>query len=60
MNVRSFVLTTLHKAPHSTEQLAAVLPLEQATRLGKTLATLESQGKIRRTGDRIGDVWALG
>lgn len=59
MNVRAFVLTTLHKAPHSTEELAALLSLEKASRLGKTLATLETQGKIRRTGDRMGDAWAL-
>lgn len=46
MNVRKFVLTNLVKKAQTTEELSALLPLEMASRLGKTLATLEQQGKI--------------
>lgn len=60
MNVRDFVLNQLQKGPRSTEDLAILLPLEKASRLGKTLSTLEAQGAIKRTGDgRPGDAWAL-
>lgn len=55
MNVRDFVLAQLEKRPHGTEELASILPLDKATRLGKTLATLEIQGKIKQEND----VWII-
>jgi hypothetical protein len=54
MNVRSFVLTQLGKQRQSTEELSSVLSLDKASRLGKTLATLERQGIIARGED---DKW---
>lgn len=55
MNVRDFVLNQLVKEPQTTEELSALLPLDKASRLGKTLATLEAQDRIKK----YGDVWVL-
>ena len=55
MNVQDFVLNQLHKKNQRTEDLSSLLPLEKASRLGKTLATLEAKGKIKREGD----AWTL-
>ena len=60
MNVRDFVLNQLAKGSQTTEELSSILPLEKATRLGKTLARLEMQRKIVKTMVVAGkDVWAL-
>jgi len=60
MNVQDFVLSHLQKGPQTTEELASILPLDKASRLGKTLATLERKQLIYRVGeDPRKNVWAL-